>query len=98
MNSSPVSLSAIESKIYLIRGRKVMIDSDLAELYAVETKNLNRAVQRNIERFPNDFMFQLNMEETELLRFQIGTSKSQGGRRYLPYVFTQEGISMLSGN
>jgi len=97
MNSSPVSLNVIESKIFLIRGRKVMIDSDLAELYAVETKNLNKAVHRNIERFPGDFMFQLDMEETELLRFQIGTSKAKGGRRYLPYVFTQEGISILSG-
>lgn len=97
MNVTSVSLSVIESKIYLIRGRKVMIDSDLAELYAVETKNLNKAVRRNIERFPSDFMFQLSPEEAEILRFQFGTSKSQGGRRYLPYVFTQEGISMLSG-
>lgn len=93
------NLSLIETKIYVIRDQKVMIDSDLAELYGVETKNLNKAVHRNIGRFPCDFMFQLSEAETEaLLRFQTGTSKKgRGGRRTNPYVFTQEGIGMLSG-
>lgn len=83
----------IDSKIYLIRGRNVMLDKDLAGLYGVETKNLNLQVKRNIRRFPEDFMFQLSKEEN--LRLQIATS-SYGGRRYLPYVFTQEGVAMLS--
>jgi hypothetical protein len=83
--------------IYLIRGQKVMLDKDLAELYDVSTKNLNKAVERNIERFPLDFMFQLTKEEYESLRFQFGTSnKGRGGRRYLPYVFTELGVAMLS--
>ncbi|HMF58000.1 MAG TPA: ORF6N domain-containing protein [Pyrinomonadaceae bacterium] len=93
----PVPVELIERRIYLIRGGKVIIDSDLAALYQVETKALNRAVRRNIERFPEDFMFQLTAEEAESLRFQIGTSKTgRGGRRYLPYVFTEHGIAMLS--
>lgn len=83
----------IENKIYLIRGRKVMLDSDLAGLYGVETKNLNLQVKRNMRRFPEDFMFQLDKEET--LRLQNATSK-RGGRRYLPYVFTEQGVAMLS--
>ena len=88
----------IENKIYLIRGHKVMIDKDLAMLYGVKTKNLNKAITRNIERFPEDFMFQLTPDEFTSLRFQFGTSKKgRGGRRYLPYVFTQEGVAMLSG-
>ncbi|MFP4472988.1 MAG: ORF6N domain-containing protein [Candidatus Omnitrophota bacterium] len=87
----------VQNKIFIIRNKKVMIDSDLAMLYGVETKNLNKAVKRNIERFPEDFMFQLTKKETHALRFQIGTSKTgSGGRRYLPYVFTQEGVAMLS--
>lgn len=78
---STIRLVKIESMIYIIRGHKVMVDSDLAELYEVLTKNLNKAVQRNIERFPEDFMFQLTSEEAEDLRFQIGTSKvGRGGR------------------
>lgn len=85
----------IISRIFYIRGKKVMFDSDLAKLYGVETKNLNKAVNRNRERFPIDFMFQLNQLETSNLRFQIGTS-SYGGRRYNPYVFTEEGVAMLS--
>jgi phage regulator Rha-like protein len=85
----------IESKIYFIRGQKVMLDSDLAELYGVKTKELNKAVKRNKERFPDDFMFQLTKKETENLRSQIGTS-SWGGRRYLPYAFTEQGVAMLS--
>ena len=74
-----------------------MIDRDLAMLYEVETKYLNRIVKRNIKRFPEDFMFQLTPEEFKILRCQIDTSKSQGGRQYLPYVFTEQGIAMLSG-
>jgi len=88
----------IERIIYLIRGEKVMLDSDLAELYGVETKILNKAVKRNLERFPKDFMFQLNYQEVARLRFQNGTSKTgRGGSRYLPYVFTEQGVAMLSG-
>jgi hypothetical protein len=87
----------IERRIYLIHGQKVMLDSDLAELYGVTTFNLNKAVKRNAGRFPEDFMFQLSKEETESLRFQIGMSKpGRGGRRYLPYVFTEQGVAMLS--
>ncbi len=94
---SDVSLSKIENMIYVIRGQKVMVDSDLAQLYGVLTKNLNKAVGRNKDRFPGDFMFQLTEEEAESLRFQIGTSKvGRGGRRYLPYVFTEGGVAMLS--
>lgn len=74
-----------------------MLDYDLAELYDVQTKNLNRAVKRNIKRFPGDFMFQLTKEEWESLRFQFGTSNKQGGTRYLPYAFTEQGLAMLSG-
>ncbi len=80
-----------------MRGQNVMLDSDLAELYEVETFILNRAVQRNKERFPEDFMFQLTSEETKVLRFQIGISNTgRGGRRYLPYAFTEQGVAMLS--
>lgn len=101
----------IENKIFVIRNLKVMLDSDLAELYDVETRIINRNVKRNIDRFPEDFMFQLTDEEwenlksqfgiskkeNESLRFQIGTSKeSKGGRRYNPYVFTEQGVAMLS--
>jgi hypothetical protein len=83
----------VEKSIYQIRGKKVMIDSDLARLYGVETYQLTRQVRRNIDHFPEDFMFQLTKEEN--LSCQIGSS-SYGGRRYLPYVFTQEGVAMLS--
>jgi len=87
----------IEKAIYLIRGEKVMLDRDLALLYGVETKVLNRAVKRNLQRFPSDFMFQLTAEEADRLRCQIGTSnEGRGGRRYLPYVFTEQGVAMLS--
>jgi len=84
-----IPVEIIEKKILLIRGEKVMLDADLAELYGVETFNLNKAVKRNIDRFPEDFMFQLSKEEADSLRFQIGMSKEtgRGGRRYLPYVF-----------
>lgn len=92
-----VPAEILERKIYLIRGHKVMLDSDLAELYEVETFNLNKAVKRNLERFPKDFMFQLTVGEEAALRSQIGISKSgRGGRRYLPYVFTEHGVLMLS--
>ena len=92
-----VLVERVERKILLIRGHKVMLDSNLAELYGVETKTLNRAVKRNRERFPEDFMFQLTPEESENLRYQFGTSRGEyGGRRYLPYVFTEQGVAMLS--
>jgi len=90
-----IPVEMIERKIYLIRGEKVMLSSDLAELYGVETKVLIQAVKRNIERFPKDFMFQLSNKEFSSLRSQIVTS-SWGGRRYLPYAFTEQGVAMLS--
>jgi len=85
----------IDKKIYLIRGHKVMLDADLARLYGVETRDLNKAVTRNLDRFPMDFMFQLTKKEAQNLMFQIGTS-SWGGVRKLPRVFTEQGIAMLS--
>lgn len=96
-NKPVISPMEIKNLIYTIRGKQVMLDSDLASLYQVETKNLNKAVKRNIERFPVSFCFQLTEEEVQNLRFQIGTSSvSYGGRRYLPYVFTEQGIAMAS--
>jgi len=86
----------IERSILLIRGHKVILDADLAALYGVETKELIRAVKRNLPRFPDDFMFQLNEEEFENLRFHFGTSSQWGGRRYAPYAFTEQGVAMLS--
>jgi hypothetical protein len=94
-NTSLVPVERIQKCIYVIRERKVMLDSDLAGLYGVETKALLQAVKRNIERFPPDFMFQLSVEEFKILRSQIVTS-SWGGRRYAPCAFTEEGIAMLS--
>jgi hypothetical protein len=85
----------IENKILLIRGKRVMLDRDLAALYGVETKNLNKAVARNLERFPPDFMFRLTSQEYKNLMFQFGTS-SWGGTRKLPCVFTEQGVAMLS--
>ncbi|MBQ7648286.1 MAG: ORF6N domain-containing protein [Paludibacteraceae bacterium] len=82
--------------IHVIRGERVILDSDLAQLYGVETKVLNKQVQRNIERFPEDFMFQLTNQEFTNLRFQNGTTR-WGGARYLPHAFTEEGVAMLSG-
>jgi len=93
---SEITAKKIESIIYVIRGQKVMLDTDLARLYGVLTKNFNKAVKRNIDRFPPDFMFQVTKEEFEVLRFQIGTSNGSGGRRYLPYVFSEHGVAMLS--
>jgi hypothetical protein len=86
----------IEQVILLIRGHRVMLDRDLDALYGVETKNLNKAVRRNLDRFPADFMFQLTADEAECLRFQFGTLKRGQHFKYLPQVFTQEGVSMLS--
>ena len=102
-DSAPVH--SIEQKIVLVRGQKVMLDSDLAELYGVQTRILNEAVKRNSARFPTDFMFRLTADEAEILRFQFGTSSSRasghasahGGRRYLPNAFTEQGVAMLSG-
>jgi len=92
-----IPVERIASSIYLIRGEKVMLDSDLADLYHIETKNLNKAVKRNLRRFPNDFMFQLTDKESESLKFQIGTSnQGRGGRRTFPYAFTEQGVAMLS--
>ena len=85
----------IQSKIYEIRSQKVMLDFDLAQLYEVETKVLNQAVKRNSDRFPDDFMFQLTEDEFSNLRSQIVTS-SWGGKRYMPFAFTEQGVSMLS--
>ena len=93
----PVAMGIIERRIYVLRGQKVMIDSDFAELYRVSTANLNKAVKRNLTRFPGDFMFQLTPEEDASLRFQIGISNTlRGGRRYAPYAFTEHGVVMLS--
>jgi len=87
----------IEQAILLIRGQRVMLDRDLAAMYGVSTGNLNKAVQRNIDRFPADFMFQLTAEEADSLRFQFGILEKGLHFKYLPYVFTQEGVAMLSG-
>ena len=103
-------IRSIQNRIYEIRGERVMLDRDLADLYETETKALNLAVKRNIKRFPADFMFQLTKEEFDNLRFQIETSekgtslrlqnetsKGRGGTRYMPYAFTEQGVAMLSG-
>jgi hypothetical protein len=92
-----ISKTEIEKCIFIVRKQKVMLDSDLARIYGLQTKNLNKAVRRNPDRFPSDFMFQLSEKESEFLRSQIGTSKEgRGGRRYLPYVFTEHGALMLA--
>jgi len=111
MKKNLIPIESIQQKIYFIRGEKVMFDRDLAVLYGVETKALNRAVKRNKDRFPSDFMFQLNKSESGMfLRYQFGTSnndnileskglslrKGRGGQRYMPYVFTEQGVAMLS--
>jgi hypothetical protein len=95
-SSLSVPPELIERRIMLVRGQKVMLDADLAELYEVETKALNRAVRRNLSRFPQDFMFQLSHEEAENLRFRFGTSSRWGGPRYNPLAFTEQGVAMLS--
>ena len=92
-----VPMEVVKSKIYLIRGQKIFLDSDLAELYGVETRRLNEQVGRNSSRFPDDFMFQLNNQEFTGLISQFAISKpGRGGRRKLPYAFTEQGIAMLS--
>ncbi len=95
-NHSTLPVESIERKILLIRGQKVMLDEDLAVLYGVPTKLFNKAVRRNIRRFPDDFMFQLTNQEVMNLRFQFGTSRRHGGRRYFPLAFTEQGVAMLS--
>jgi len=96
-DKSLIPIERIERSILLIRGHKVMLDSDLARLYGVTTKRLNEQVRRNLSRFPEDFMFQLTESETDLLRSQFATSKKgRGGRRYQPYAFTEQGVAMLS--
>ncbi|MBF0483297.1 MAG: ORF6N domain-containing protein [Candidatus Omnitrophica bacterium] len=111
MKTNNVEIDVIENMIYVIRGQKVMLDSDLAMLYGVETKRLKEQVKRNIKRFPIDFMFELSFEEAANLRSQIATSRlglvnlrsqnvtsnlEHGGSRYFPYVFTEQGVAMLS--
>ena len=91
-----MELSIIQSKIFEIRGQMVILDFDLAEMYQVEAKSMNLSVKRNIRRFPSDFMFQVTNNEWDTLRLQFETSK-RGGRRYLPYAFTEQGVVMLSG-
>jgi hypothetical protein len=94
--TSLLPMERIHRHILLIRGQKVMLDHDLAELYGVSTGRLNEAVKRNLDRFPDDFMFRLSNEEAETLRSQIAISKARGGRRYRPYAFTEQGVAMLS--
>lgn len=100
MSDSLIPLERIVDRILLIRGHRVILDRDLANLYGVDTKTLNRAVKRNLDRFPSDFMYQLSIDEVSGLRYQFGTSnddvKARGGRRYFPYAFTEQGVAMLS--
>lgn len=94
----PILPIHVDDRIYEIRGVRVLLDSELAEMYGVPTKVLNQAVERNIDRFPDDFAFVLSEQEFEILRSQIVTTKpGRGGRRYLPRVFTEQGVAMLSG-
>lgn len=96
MGNELVQEQVVESKIFMIRGHKVMLDKDLAKLYIVTTGNLNKAVRRNLERFPEDFMFQLTKKEEDSLRFQFGSLKRGQHSKYLPYAFTEQGVAMLS--
>ncbi|WP_455622087.1 ORF6N domain-containing protein [Parabacteroides sp.] len=89
-------LQVIQSKIYEVRGQKVMFDFDLAEMYGIETRVLKQSVKRNMKRFPSDFMFELTKEEYERLRSQFVISKGRGGTRYMPFAFTEQGVAMLS--
>ncbi|MCK4388755.1 MAG: ORF6N domain-containing protein [Desulfobacterales bacterium] len=91
-----IPVERIENIILFIRGQKVLLDKDLADLYGVETRSLVQAIKRNMERFPSDFMFQLTQDEFDSLRSQIVISKGRGGRRYLPYAFTEQRVAMLS--
>ena len=95
-NSIIIVDEIVMNKIYIVRGQKVMLDSDLAELYQIETKYLKRQVKRNIERFPEDFMLELTKEEEDSLRCQFGTLKRGEHIKYLPYAFTEQGVAMLS--
>ena len=97
MKKAIIPIQQIAKSIYVLRGRRVILDFELARLYRVTTGNLNKAANRNRERFPADFMFQLGAEEADGLIFQVGRSKGRGGRRHLPYAFTEEGVAMLSG-
>ena len=94
--SALVPIEQIEETIHFIRGERVILDADLARLYGVETRALVQAVKRNLQRFPKDFMFQLSLNEFKFLRSQIVISKSRGGRRYMPYVFTEHGAIMAA--
>lgn len=97
MTSKALALTHVERKILLLRGERVMLDEGLAALYEVETRSLVQAVKRNHERFPADFMFQLTEAEAAILRSQLGiSSTAHGGRRYVPYAFTEQGVAMLS--
>ncbi len=94
--SDLIPIERIESKILVIRGQKVLLDSDLAELYRVDTGQLKRQVRRNLDRFPDDFMFELTKEEYDSLRCQFGTLKRGKHSKYLPFAFTEQGVAMLS--
>jgi ORF6N domain. len=96
MSQKIIPIERIAQRIRHLRGEKVLFDSDLAQLYGVTTGNLNKAVNRNRHRFPSDFMFQLTAEEAKRLIFQFGISKRRGGRRHMPYAFTEQGVAMLS--
>jgi len=96
MSKKIIPIERIAQRIRHLRSEKVLLDSDLAQLYGVTTGNLNKAVNRNRHRFPSDFMFQLTAEEAKRLIFQLGISKSRGGRRHMPYAFTEQGVAMLS--
>ncbi len=96
MNKAIIPIQQIAKSIYLLRGQRVILDFELARLYSVTTGNLNKAVNRNRERFPTDFMFQVTAAEADRLIFQFGRSKGRGGRRHRPYAFTEEGVAMLS--
>jgi hypothetical protein len=91
-----LAIEQVGSIILFVRGQKVILDRDLAQLYGVTTGNLNKAVKRNIDRFPNDFMFQVTAEEYKSLRFQFGIFKKGQHSKYLPYAFTEQGVAMLS--
>ena len=95
-NSSLIPADRIAHMIILLRGQKVMLDADLAQMYGVEVKQLKRQARRNIDRFPQDFMFELSSEEYRLLRCQSGTLKRGAHSKYLPYAFTEQGVAMLS--
>jgi len=96
MNKEIIPIQQVAQAIRFLRGERVLLDFDLAQLYGVTAGNLNKAVRRNCDRFPADFIFQLTAEETKSSIFQIGISKGQGGRRHFPHAFTEQGVAMLS--